>query len=316
MKVIVTGAAGFVGSNLIKKLIEDESLEVVGIDSFTNYYDRDQKRRNLPPASTANFTLIERDLLEVDLVEMLSDANAVFHQAGQPGVRKSWGNDFPTYTRQNVEVTQALLEAARRSHSLNRFIYASSSSIYGNAASYPTSEKHVPAPISPYGVTKLAAEHLVSLYSSQFGVPGISLRYFTVYGPGQRPDMAFHKFLRAAAVGSPIPVYGSGEQIREFTYVEDIVRANIAAWKTDTPPGTVVNLSGGSSVSVNEVLQIMEEITGLEIRIDRLDAVAGDVYRTGGTTRLAMELLGWSPRTKLSDGLRQEYKWLQELGNV
>lgn len=310
MKVVVTGVAGFIGSNLARTLLDRGDLQVVGIDSLTDYYPIEYKLRNLDGLQHENFDFIDGDLASLDLGPVLDGAVAIFHQAGQPGVRKSWGEEFGVYTTQNVLVTQRLLEAARSLDDLEAFVYASSSSVYGDAESYPTRETDRPMPMSPYGVTKLAAEHLATLYGKNFGVPTVSLRYFTVYGPGQRPDMAFNKFLRAAIDDQPIPVYGDGTQIREFTHVADIVEANIRAWLRQPPAGSVINLSGGSSVTVNEVLEKISIITGKELDIQHLDKVAGDVFRTGGSTDSARELLAWEPTVDIDTGLRSEYAWL------
>jgi nucleoside-diphosphate-sugar epimerase len=313
MKVVVTGVAGFIGSNLARTLLSRGDVDVVGVDSLTDYYSVDTKLRNLDALQHDNFDFIDGDLAALDLGPVLDGASAIFHQAGQPGVRKSWGDEFGVYTTQNVLVTQRLLESARSVHTLEAFVYASSSSVYGDAESYPTSESDRPMPMSPYGVTKLAAEHLTTLYAKNFGVPTVSLRYFTVYGPGQRPDMAFNKFFRAAINNEPIPVYGDGTQVREFTHVSDIVEANIRAWTQRPPAGSVINLSGGSSVTVNEVLTKISEITGKPLEIQHLDKVAGDVFRTGGSTELAMELLNWQPSIGIDEGLRSEYVWMQGL---
>lgn len=313
MRIVVTGAAGFIGSNLVKKLLEDSTNVVVGIDCLTDYYDPDQKRRALERISSERFEFINGDLASGELDEWLSGASVIFHEAGQPGVRKSWGEEFGEYTTQNINVTQRLLEAAKKLPSLEAFVYASSSSVYGDAESYPTHESDLPKPISPYGVTKLAAEHLVTLYGKAFGLPTVSLRYFTVYGPGQRPDMAFHKFIRAALADDIITVYGNGEQIREFTHVSDIVRANILAWKREVAPGTVINLSGGSSVTVNETLSVVAEACNADLRVEYVNTVDGDVFRTGGSTELAKDLLGWSPMVEIEDGIRTEVDWLKTL---
>jgi UDP-glucuronate 4-epimerase len=313
MKVVITGVAGFIGSNLASALLARGDVEVVGIDSLTDYYPIENKLRNLDGLQDDNFDFVDGDLATIDLAPVLDGASAIFHQAGQPGVRKSWGDEFGIYTTQNVLVTQRLLEASRSLKGLEAFVYASSSSVYGDAENYPTSETDRPMPMSPYGVTKLAAEHLATLYAKNFGVPTVSLRYFTVYGPGQRPDMAFNKFLRAAINDEPIPVYGDGTQIREFTHVADIVEANIQAWRRRPPAGSVINLSGGSSVTVNQVLTKIAEITGKDLQVQHLEKVAGDVFRTGGSTQLAKDLLAWSPTIDIEAGLRSEYLWMMGL---
>jgi UDP-glucuronate 4-epimerase len=312
MKLLVTGAAGFVGSSIVERGLLDGHT-VVGLDAMTDYYDVALKESNLQRIASPNFSLIRSDINEVDLAIAFEDVDVVFHQAGQPGVRKSWGKDFETYTQQNVLATQRLLEQARNSPQLKRFVYASSSSIYGNAPSYPTSEQQRPQPISPYGVTKLAAEHLCTLYGTNFGVPTTSLRYFTVFGPRQRPDMAFTRFLLAAIHDTPITIYGSGDQIRDFTYIDDVVDANYLAATTESAPGSVYNVAGGSNVTVNEVLEIITKISGKALDIRRVEAVPGDVWRTGGSSELIREELGWAPSRTVQQGLVAQYEWARQL---
>lgn len=308
MRALVTGAAGFVGAHLTKRLCDDGHT-VIGLDSFTDYYDVRLKRANAAKAVRSGVEFVEGDINEIDLDAILAGVEVVFHLAGQPGVRSSWGSQFTTYTRCNIEATQRLLEASRSSRALQRFVFASSSSIYGNSESYPTSEGERPEPISPYGVTKLAGEHLCNSYAASFQVPTVSLRYFTVYGPGQRPDMAFTRFALAALRGEEITVYGSGEQVRDFTYVEDVVAANVLAATGEIRPGTVLNVAGGSHTSVNEVLQLFEQLTGSSLPVKRIGAVAGDVERTGGDTTAIRSALGWRPSVGLREGITRQLEW-------
>lgn len=311
MKALVTGAAGFVGSNIAKRLLSD-GYEVVGIDSLTDYYDPKIKYANLRTIESPQFEFIEADLNVVDLTSSLDGVDFVFHQAGQPGVRKSWGSDFRIYTDANINATQRLLEWAKTARNLKRFVYASSSSVYGEAESYPTLETHRPQPVSPYGVTKLAAEHLCSLYAANFAVPTVSLRYFTVYGPGQRPDMAFTRFVRSAVVGTAIEIYGDGNQVRDFTFVDDIVEANLKAAVVPSEPGSVFNVAGGSNVSVNEVLGILGQLNRIPLQVTYVQAVAGDVRRTAGSIDKISSILGWKPSIDLPTGLERHLSWGRE----
>ncbi len=310
MKALVTGAAGFVGSSISARLLA-EGWDVVGVDAMTDYYEVDRKEENLARLGQG-FDLVRAPLAEVDLDALLAGVDVVFHQAGQPGVRSSWGQDFATYLEANVAATQALLEAVRRAPHVSRVVYASSSSVYGDAERFPTSELDRPAPISPYGVTKLAAEHLCSLYASQFGLPTVSLRYFTVFGPRQRPDMAFTRFLTAAATGGQITVYGTGEQIRDFTYVDDVVEANLLAATSEVKPGTVLNVAGGTHVSVNEVLEEVAALAGGRLDVRRVARSDGDVTRTGGDATRAAEVLGWQPRVGIVEGLARQWEWVRD----
>lgn len=313
MKALVTGVAGFVGSNLAEALI-NQGHDVVGIDSLTEYYSQDIKMNNLKLLNeNPRFKFCQTDLVSADLSVDLEDISYVFHQAGQPGVRKSWGADFTDYVDWNVLGTQRLLEACKDAPSLQRFVYASSSSVYGNAIAYPTSENDLPAPISPYGVSKLAAEHLTSLYAENYNVPTVSLRYFTVYGPRQRPDMAFTRFVTAAQTDQEITIFGNGQQIRDFTYISDVVEANIAAATQSIPNyGAIYNVAGGSSVTVNEVLQKVEAIHGKPLNVTYVDKSLGDANRTGGDTSKIESDLGWAPKLTVDDGLQHQYQWASE----
>lgn len=311
MRAVVTGVAGFIGSHLAERLVR-EGHEVLGIDSFTPYYEAETKRGNLSWLLGApRFELVEADLRVRDPRAFLVGADAVFHEAAQPGVRLSWSEEFALYDEHNVLVTQRLLDAAKDVRS-PRFVFASSSSVYGNAAQYPTREDDLPRPHSPYGVTKLAAEHLCNLYAENWGLPTVSLRYFTVYGPRQRPDMAIHRVIQSALTGTPFTMYGRGDQVRDFTFVSDVVAANIAAAEADTPPGTVMNIAGGSSVTLREVIDMVGECLGADVPTTRLPEQPGDVERTGGAIDLASRLVGWAPQVALSIGLRQQLEWHNE----
>jgi nucleoside-diphosphate-sugar epimerase len=313
MKVLVTGGAGFIGSTLADRLLRDagDDVDVVGIDCFTDYYPRDVKERNLKGLlANPRFRLVEARLQDADLARLLADRTHVFHLAAQAGVRKSWGRDFAVYTVNNVEATQALLEACVTAP-IERLVYASSSSVYGDNVSMPMREDALPQPVSPYGVTKLAAEQLCYLYHTNYGVPAVSLRYFTVYGPRQRPDMGFHKFLRAAERREPITVFGDGEQTRDFTFVADAVGATIAAG-TRGVPGRVYNIGGGSRVSVNQVLEIIGRVAGKRPIIAAAPSQKGDMRHTYADTSLARTDLQFAPTVGLEEGLAAEHRWLVE----
>ena len=308
MRALVTGVAGFIGSTLTDALLA-RGDRVLGVDCFTPYYARADKDANLSGARQSDrFELVEADLRSCAIEPLLDGVDVVFHQAAQPGVRLSWSEGFADYVGHNVLATQRLLEAVKPS-TVSRVVYASSSSVYGNAPAYPTSEDDLPRPHSPYGVTKLTAEHLCNLYASNWGVPTVSLRYFTVYGPRQRPDMAFHRLLEAALSGGSFPLYGDGSAIRDFTYVSDAVAANVAAAECDCEPGTVVNIAGGSSISMRELLQLAAEVVGQSPAIDELANQPGDVLRTGGTIDRAFKVLGWEPTTELRAGLTAQTEW-------
>lgn len=311
MKCLVTGAAGFIGSTLSERLLE-LGHEVVGIDCFTDYYSVGIKKANLKNAlGSSAYKFVEADLLNVDLQGLLSGVDWVFHQAAQPGVRMSWGSSFDVYTRNNVLVTQKLLEAAKDSD-IRRLVYASSSSVYGDSPDLPLKETARPQPISPYGVTKLAAEHLCYLYFINYGVPAASLRYFTVYGPRQRPDMGFHKFIKSALNGEEIVIFGDGEQTRDFTYIDDAVAANIQAAESKDAAGKVFNIGGGSRISVNAVLDILRGLMG-QINVRHIEDQKGDVRHTMSDTTAAREVLGYSPKVDIKEGLASEVEWLKGL---
>ena len=308
---MVTGAAGFIGSHLCERLLALGN-QVVGVDSFSDYYERSRKEENLAGLkSNPAFTFQELDLVDADLRSTLRGARVVYHLAGQPGVRPSWGEQFDRYVRDNILATQRLLEALKESP-LDRLIFAGSSSVYGDAEMFPTKESALPRPVSPYGVTKLAAEHLALLYAKNFGLPVVSVRYFTVYGPRQRPDMAFALFMQALVDGEPIEIFGDGEQSREFTYVADAVEGTIKAATADVV-GEVFNLGGGSRVTVNRVLATLEDISRIKAKRKSLAAAPGDPRHTGASINLARERLGWEPRVSLREGLTKQWEWFQAL---
>lgn len=307
---LVTGAAGFIGSTLSERLLAD-GVRVTGVDCFTDYYDPALKRRNLEAASKhPGFRLLELDLGAADLAA-LPDVDVVFHQAAQAGVRASWGREFTSYVHHNVLATQRLLERYRDA-TLERFVYASSSSVYGDAERYPTDEALLPRPFSPYGVTKLAGEHLVLLYGRNFGLPVAALRYFTVYGPRQRPDMAFHRFCRALLRGEEIAVYGDGKQSRDFTYIDDAVEANVRAWKRAAPQG-VYNVGGGSQVEVLEAVALLEGALGVKARLRFEPRPPGDPLRTRADAARLRADLDYATRVGIADGLAAEAAWARGL---
>jgi len=312
VKAVVTGAAGFIGSHLVESLLADRR-EVVGMDCFVDYYPRAAKERNLERARDhAAFRFVEGRLQDqdIDLVALLEDASEVYHLAAQAGVRSSWGRDFALYSDHNVLATQRLLEAAVAA-GRPRVVYASSSSVYGEAAALPLREDTPCRPVSPYGVTKLAGEHLAVLYHRAHGLPTASLRYFTVYGPRQRPDMAFHIFLRAARDAEAIQIYGDGEQTRDFTFVADAVAATRAA-AVSGRPGSVYNVGGGGRVTLNAVLRTIEEITGRALRVERRETQKGDMRDTLADTAAAARDLGFRSTVPLSEGLRRQWDWIRE----
>jgi UDP-glucose 4-epimerase len=309
MNVLVTGAAGFIGSHLSGALL-DEGSTVTGVDCFTDYYPRAIKEANLATLKgRPGFTFVEGALQRMDLQSLVRGKSHVFHLAGQAGVRKSWGRDFDVYTQDNVEATQRLLEALVGAP-IERFVYASSSSVYGDHVTLPMQEESYLQPLSPYGVSKLAAEHLANLYWANHGIPAVSLRYFTVYGPRQRPDMAFHRFFTAARQGKPIALYGDGEQTRDFTFVTDIVAATIAAGRQGRPGG-VYNVGGGSRVTLNHVLELVSRVAGRPLTIQREPAQKGDMLHTYADTSRARQDLAFAPRVTLEEGLKAQHRWLQ-----
>jgi len=312
MKSLVTGAAGFIGSHLVEKLL-GAGHDVVGVDSFLDNYPRSFKDNNLVNfCDKAKFTFVDADLTKADLKILLRDVDYVFHLAGQPGVRSSWGSEFSRYTENNISATQLLLEAVK-DFKLRKFVYASTSSVYGDTADLPMREDGLTRPVSPYGATKLAAEHLCHLYSKAYGVPTVALRFFTVYGPRQRPDMFFHIFLRALLNGDEVPLYDDGEQTRDFTYCSDIVDGLFNASQYPGQ-GEVFNLGGGSQVSLLTAIALAEKIAGVKAKLQRFDRQRGDVRHTSARLDWARDKLHYRPQVNLEDGLKQQWQWIRSLG--
>jgi nucleoside-diphosphate-sugar epimerase len=308
VKSFVTGVAGFIGSHLAEKLLA-AGHDVIGIDNFLDNYAGSFKEKNLSELSVhGNFTFVRGDLLQCDLKNLLRDVSYVFHLAGQPGVRSSWGKEFARYTDNNIRSTQLLLEAAKELK-LAKFVYASTSSVYGDTDDLPMREEGGTRPISPYGATKLAAEHLCHLYWKAFGVPTVSLRFFTVYGPRQRPDMFFHIFMRALLRGDQVPLYDDGEQTRDFTFCSDIVDGTLAA-AFYPGQGEVFNLGGGSEVSILNAIALVETMAGRKANLKRFDRQKGDVRHTKARLDRAKSQLGYLPKVGLEQGLTEEWNWI------
>ena len=307
MRCLVSGAAGFIGSHLAERLVRD-GHEVISIDCFLDYYPREVKEENLAGLKKSpNFHFQEANLLELDLPALVQKTDFIFHLAAQAGVRASWGESFSIYTENNIRATQRLLESCK-GQKVSKFILASSSSVYGDAEEMPTSENSAPKPVSPYGLSKLACEHLCYLYWKNHKIPYLALRYFTVYGPRQRPDMAFHKFLRSALHGKEIEIYGDGNQTRDFTYISDIINATVKSISTDAVAESV-NLGGGSPATIWQVLNIIEEITGKRVRLRHIEEQKGDVRHTCADITKAQRILGYAPQVRLGDGLRKQFLW-------
>ena len=306
---LVTGVAGFIGSTLAERLLAD-GHEVLGVDCFTPYYARSIKQQNLAGClAHANFSFAEKNLAADDLAPLLRGVEYVFHQAGQPGVLPSWGALFDQYVTNNITATQRLLEAVK-DKPIEKFVFASSSTIYGEATELPVRETTLPRPIVPYGVTKLAAEQLVSSYQSQFGVPAVILRYFSVYGPRQRPDIAFYKFIDAIAHGRLLRIRGDGEQTRDATYVDDIVEANLLVMRANgTATGRVFNIGGGERASINHIITLMEQLLEREARIERVPPAPGEMRHTWADTTQARLVLGYQATVSLYEGLRKQIGW-------
>lgn len=309
MNALVTGGAGFIGSHLSERLL-DQGARVRAIDAFTDFYPRPLKERNLENLrGRDNYEFVEADLLQVDMAQLLDGVTHVFHLAAQAGVRRSWGSEFQIYTGLNVDATQRLLEACV-TRPIERLVYASSSSVYGDEVAIPMLETALPQPVSPYGVTKLAAEQLCHLYYVNFGVPTVSLRYFTVYGPRQRPDMGFHRFFTAILDGKPLIQFGDGLQTRDFTFVGDAARATADAAVRGVP-GRVYNIGGGARVSLREVFDLLARVSGRKVTIDQQGPQKGDMRDTYADTSRARADLGFAPSVTLEEGLRAMWRWME-----
>lgn len=307
MKALVTGCAGFIGSSLTDRLLS-EGYAVIGIDRFSDYYSRDIKERNLSSAmKRPQFSLIEEDIADM---EVFPPVDYVFHLAAQAGVRASWGKNFEIYTRDNIQATQRLLEFYK-DLKIKKFVYSSSSSVYGDVE-LPMREDQTVQPVSPYGVSKLAAEHLCYLYWKNHGVPTVSLRYFTVYGPRQRPDMGINKFVNAVLRRETITVYGDGRQTRDFTYVDDVVEANVLA-ATSGVFGETFNIGGGNRINVIDLIRAIEEVTGKAALLQYIEEQKGDVRNTRADTTKAEQMLGWQAQVKIRDGLERYIGWINNM---
>jgi UDP-glucuronate 4-epimerase len=307
---LVTGCAGFIGSHLVETLLAAQ-YRVVGIDCFTDSYDPNEKRRNLEAAiDWDDFEFHDVDLVNADLRALLDGCDLVFHLAAESGVRTSWGPRFPAFVRNNVVATQRLLEASNDGQ-LARFVYASSSSVYGQSERLPTHESAPARPLSPYGVTKLAGEHLCELYRESYGVPTVALRYFSVYGPRQRPDMAFRQFCQAAITGRPLTVFGNGRQTRDFTYVTDAVAATAQAARVPAAIGGVYNISGGAEVSLESAIRVLEQIVERRLVVERSELQLGEASASAADTSRARIELGYEPLVSFEDGLRLQFEWMR-----
>ena len=313
MKCLVTGVAGFIGSHLAERLLSDGHT-VVGVDRFSDYYDPALKRSNtVELLKNSGFELAVRDLASDQISDLLGGVDVVFHLAAQAGVRASWGESFDRYVDDNIRATQRLLEAVK-DRRIDKFLYASTSSVYGNAEKIPTPEDVRPSPVSPYGVTKLAAEHLCNLYQRNYGIPIVAVRYFTVYGPRQRPDMAFRRFIDALLGGWDIDVYGDGGQTRDFTYVSDAVDATLRAAFSPEATG-VFNVGGGSQIALRDAISVLEELIGKEAILNFTDPVAGDSRDTSADTSRAAAELKYRPSVDLASGLANQVAWQRGLGD-
>ena len=312
--VVITGVAGFIGSHLAEKLLQ-KNFKVIGIDSFTNYYSKKIKKHNLKEClKNKNFSLIIKDLIEIDLLPIFRKSQHLFHLAAQPGVRSSWGPQFENYVKENILVTQRILEYAKAANSFKKIIMASSSSVYGEQEGKMNEENTITKPVSPYGVTKLAAENLCCIYAENFNLPITMLRYFTVYGPRQRPDMAFMRFIIKSILKQPITIYGNGNQKRNFTYIDDVIDATISSMDV-VNPGEIINIGGEVVISINKIISVLKKISDFEPIILYKPFPKGDVLRTEADISKAKRLIKFKPKTSLYDGLFFQYTYAKKNKN-
>jgi nucleoside-diphosphate-sugar epimerase len=312
--LLITGVAGFIGSHLAQRLLE-EGFDLIGVDSFLDYYRKKIKENNLRGLiNNPKFKFIEGNILSIDMNEILSRVDGVFHQAAIPGVRASWGKDFNQYVENNILGTQVLLEASKDTK-IKKFIYASSSSVYGDVDELPIKETSSTNPVSPYGVSKLSGEHLAGLYFKGYGIPTVSLRYFTVYGPRQRPDMGFHKFITAIISGREIEIYGTGEQTRDFTFIDDAVEANLQAFLRGKE-GEVYNVGGGSRIGLIQAVKTIEETSGRKAHLKYTEPQRGDAKHTYADISKAKRDFGYSPKVDIHEGLKRQYEWLKDNSDI
>ncbi|WP_175638541.1 NAD-dependent epimerase/dehydratase family protein [Metabacillus schmidteae] len=312
MKILVTGAAGFIGSHLCEKLLNDPKNKLIGVDTFIGPTPINLKEINLQSLKNhPRFQFIESDLLTADLDNLLSEVDTIYHLAGMPGVRSSWGKDFDPYVTYNILVTQRLLETAKTKN-LKKFIYASTSSIYGEKSG-KVSEDSIPTPLSPYGITKLTGEYLCHVYNKSFNVPIVVVRFFTVYGPRQRPDMAFHRFIAQILKEEPITIFGDGTQSRDFTFISDCVEATSSVLHHDHLIGRTINIGGKERASINEIITMLEQITGKKAKINYTDKVSGEPKHTWADITLAQTLLNYDPKISLKEGLAREMNYIRSV---
>ena len=312
MKILVTGAAGFIGSHLCEQLLKNSINEVIGVDTFIGPTPKNLKQVNLQTLQThSRFRFINLDLLTADLDYLLHDIDAVYHLAGMPGVRSSWGKEFEPYVANNIRATQQLLEAAKNKN-IKKFIYASTSSVYGEKSG-KVSENSYPSPLSPYGITKLTGEQLCHVYQKSFNIPVIVVRFFTVYGPRQRPDMAFHRFILQILKGEPLTVYGDGTQSRDFTFISDCIDATSSILYKDNLIGSTINIGGKERASINEIIFMLEQLTNKKATIYYSQKISGEPKHTWADISLAQTLLDYEPIVTLKEGLSQEIQYIRSV---